>query len=286
MRCGVKTLTKKKFDKAITNLWTLSRIREEYVIHSRVWYASLKKYGDKDWKGLESARRSRVMRGNKNGCRPPTHLPEKEELIEAIKSGLTQKQIREKFKGGERLFHRWLEWLGLCELWNTRFDHVDYKWTVDEDCVQVLQALYPGININNLSCRDMRGAQRKLLHVSDHIKRLGQLKQKREGKVKGISWSKNQAEIIVEECLESKGIKYIRSPEVEGYYLDFYLPCYDLYIEVDGSIHEIGDKKDRDIKIDNLMGGRLLRLRSRTKSQKTWQLLNEDLSLLMERLCL
>lgn len=286
MRYGVKTLNKIEFDTAINKLWTISRICKEYKIHNRIWYASLEKYGKEDWNRLEYYRRSKVMRGNRNGCKPPTNLPNKEELIKCIQSGMTQADIRNKFNGGERLFHRWIEWYGLCNLWNERFDFKSYKWLYDEDSRSILEALYPNINITSLSYKDMRRAQRKLLHVSDSLKKLGQLKQKREGKTTGVSWSKNQAEIIIEEYLESKDVSYIRSYKVGKYFIDFYLPQHDTYVEVDGSIHELGHKKDRDKKIDVLLGCKLHRIRARKKSEKNWEHLNEDFNNLMEKLCL
>lgn len=288
-----KVFSQKEFNEIVEARLTISEICIKYNLgnyNHKIWYNSLNKYGSEKWKSLEGERRSRRMMGNKNGCRPPTNLPNKPDLEDMIDAGETQLDIRKHFKGGERLFHRWIEYHGLGKKWNdSKQTRLPYNWLNDEIAINCINLIDPNIldTIKSLPDKDMiirlRKVQRALLFYARHIADLNRLMMTRSG-VKGVSQSTNVGEMVIEEALEAKGINYERNRLIKKYTLDFYLPAYDLFIEVDGSIHNLGPSKDRDIILDNILGDRLFRIRSRKKGQKLFEDSNEDLTNLFKKL--
>jgi Protein of unknown function (DUF559) len=225
----------------------VKQIMTRHKINHRVWENSLAAYGRERWRELAPARRSRVMRQNKNGCHPPSVLPPKLDIELMLRKGKRATEIMAHYKIGERLFHRILEWHGLSTLWKASHGiRSPYRAMQHSKLRQVLNIIDPSLDKvlvsskpSDADLRKLKAAYRSLDFLQESIQDIGKRMAYRVHglKIAGISWSRNFSELYVEEVLEAAGEHYVRNFRVGDRYADFYLPKHNLLVEVDGSMH-------------------------------------------------
>jgi very-short-patch-repair endonuclease len=237
----------------------VKHILARHKINNRVWERSLAAYGRARWRELCPARRSRVMRQNKNGCHPPSVLPPKLDVELMLRAGKRATEIMAHYKVGERLFHRILEWHGLSTLWRTSHGvRSPYRAMQHSKLKDVLRIIDPELEKILLSSkpsdsdlRRLKAAYRSLEFMLESIQDIGKrMTHRTHGykQVSGVSWGRNFSELYVEEVLEAAGEHYLRNFKVGNRYVDFYLPKHNLLVEVDGATHG-PDESIRDGKL-------------------------------------
>lgn len=202
------------------------------------------------WKEREPFRRSGKMRGNKNGVRPPCRVIPKKDLEKDIASGCRKYELMEKYKMGERLLHRNLEFHDLKDAMSST-QNLPHRMIEDFDLLKRLEVFRPGLNelISNSKTKPLdtfkkiRGVQKELLFSILYLKELGSRMARRHG-IEGVSFSLNVAEVYAETILDDLGVKYQRAFPIlyrgRRFVFDFFLPSKGILLEIDGSIHRRG----------------------------------------------
>lgn len=227
-------------------------------IHSRVVYATFEKYPQVhlDWKSKESLRRSKKMLGNKNGTHPPTKLAPKDGFLEDVANGMRKYDLMAKYGLSEFSFERNIDWYQLEEPFNGT-KKIPAKILEDHELIEKIEQFVPGVKTHILHPSDydseevlhsIRKAQIALVQAAAYLAKLG-TRYRNRYQAKGVSFSTNRGEMIVEQILNDLGVSFTREYSLTGdkvYSYDFHIPSKNLLLEIHGTIHNWEVEKTKD----------------------------------------
>lgn len=225
------------------DLMKLLSISANVVHYSCKHYAP--KYGA-TLKALHSKRLSMGLIGNKHGATPLSLILPKDELAQMAGLGKSILQIARHFGTSEFLVRRNLAYhqIVLTAILPARMQ------TIDLSMVEKLNTLVPGfLAAAKAYSSDPLAFYEKLylLHlqiseiswwVKDQGKGYDYYRDSGQAPKSHLSWGSNRYELMLSAELLRLGIPHIRQFMVyKNSSVDFYIPCYNLCVEVDGEFH-------------------------------------------------
>ncbi len=212
------------------------------------------RYAKEHWpalaKKLRSKAHSQVSMGNQKGKKDPKIRVAKKDLEEALNQLSDLKSIKDKFGFSDFLLHRNIVENNLQHLYQ-KFKRFPFRSIViTERCLSVLKSICPDIDqvfddlkINpNENLIKLHKAFIELNLLSYQLYRISKTARYKSKK----SFTRNLGYLHMADILYSQDIEFESEYKLSNRYYDFYLPEYNLLVEVDGGWHNIKGVKEKD----------------------------------------
>lgn len=235
-------------------------IKHKYKLGSKItentWKLAKEKFPELAKKASSQAY-AKNMLGNTRGARAPEIIISKERIKEVLKKRFTLKEILEEFKISEFLFKRNLLYH------NIKSDYVQFKKIplkhilLKDNYIELLRQLNPKLlsllENNNIDKDNVTDIQKLFLQLTDltqAVKNIGRSFSKKHNSKLVFSSNLGCNNLCV--YLYESNIEFQQEFKIDNYYYDFYLPKFNLIVEVDGLYHKFKKVKNKDKLKENL----------------------------------
>lgn len=229
-------------------------IKHKYKLGSKLtentWKLAKEKFPELA-KKVSAEAHAKHMLGNKRGSKPPEIIVAKDKLKEALRKRFTMQEILNEFKISEFIFKRNLLYH------NIKSDYVQFKKIplkhilLKDNSIELLRQLNPEIvgllESNKVSKENVKDIQKLFLELTDltqAVKNIGRSFSKKYNSK--LTFSSNLGCNNLCSYLYENNIEFRQEFKIENYYYDFYLPTFNMLVEVDGSYHRLNKAKAND----------------------------------------
>lgn len=229
-------------------------IKAKYGLGSKVientWKLAKKEFPELAKKVSREAH-AKHMLGNKKGSKPPSIIISKDEILKAFKKRSSLKEILEQFKISEFLFIRNILYHNIKSKY-TQFKDIPMKHILMKDnIIELIKHIDPEfldtleqVKTNSGNVKKIHEMFLELIDLIQAIKNIGRYFSKKHNSK--LVFSNNLGCNNLCSYLYENNIEFKQEFKIDNYYFDFYLPTFNLLVEVDGSSHKYKKIKIKD----------------------------------------